>query len=50
MTRYNPILPITLANIQIANEGVKVYLKNIKFVELRENNLDLEAALLENFA
>ncbi|CAD8127058.1 unnamed protein product [Paramecium sonneborni] len=50
MTRFYPVLPITLSNIQVGNDGVQIYLRNVRFSELREDDQNLEATLLENFA
>ncbi|KAM3131136.1 hypothetical protein pb186bvf_016716 [Paramecium bursaria] len=51
MTKYQPILPLTLMNIQVSQEGLKIYLKNVRFSGLKNENDDsLEATLLENYA
>jgi hypothetical protein len=38
MSSYLPKLPITLNDYEIANNGLKIILKNVQFLENREGN------------
>ena len=51
---YTILGDISLKNIYISDLGIKVYLKQVKFGELRDENikfhLTVEAKMLKNFA